>query len=291
MILKLLKERPMTRAELSRELKLAPATVSQHLANLESSGAIFVDNNDNSRKWKYYKLNRGFNMNNVSRSKDHSAAFALGGIAVTAIVAILVLSIVVSPRYAGVGVNTPSALHIPAPGVANTTIANSTIMPGGIVASCPIILTNGKFGSKISDYSGLGYYNDSGLPEYIIAPGANGSMVLSLSKPQSSQNISISNFAAFYYTSHYNYNGSSVGGYGTNSVNGLTISFNRTSENLTTISPNATVLISIDVARNAPLGIYMVIVPEGPCKPDGSSFLLTVGSKPYTGRPAARIIN
>lgn len=53
-ILKLLSGRSKTLTEISRELELAPSTVSQHLAELKLKGAILHVENTHVRKWKYY---------------------------------------------------------------------------------------------------------------------------------------------------------------------------------------------------------------------------------------------
>lgn len=53
-ILKLLSSRAKTLTDISRELGLAPATVSQHLKELRNAGAIEQVDNPYIRKWKYY---------------------------------------------------------------------------------------------------------------------------------------------------------------------------------------------------------------------------------------------
>lgn len=54
-ILGLLETRPKTLTELSRELGLAPSTVSQHLKELVWMGAARRIENEHVKKWKYYQ--------------------------------------------------------------------------------------------------------------------------------------------------------------------------------------------------------------------------------------------
>ncbi len=55
-ILKSLKRRRKMLTELSRELKMSPSTVKEHLDSL--SGAGLVTQIDDGHKWKYYELTR-----------------------------------------------------------------------------------------------------------------------------------------------------------------------------------------------------------------------------------------
>ena len=280
-ILGLLGERPMTRAELSKALGLTPATLSQHLQSLEDSGAIYVDPSSGSRKWKYYKLNRGFNMNRMNRERGYSTAMTLGSVAVIVIAAVVVLSLVVGHSRQQSAASVITIPHTTTKTLNTSASGNISITPGEFASACPVILTNQTFNSSIVGYSGLKYYDDNGTPEYIIAPGTNGSMVLALGKPARSSNLEISNFAAFYYSTGQN--NSYANRYAMNSTNGVSVSFNVSSEYLTSASPNATVRIGISAASNANEGTYRVFIPEGPCRPDAASFLLTVGNKPYNG--------
>ncbi len=57
-IVDLLNQRNMTLSEISERLNLAPSTVSQHLQELEQSGKIKKSDEQHSRKWQYYELDR-----------------------------------------------------------------------------------------------------------------------------------------------------------------------------------------------------------------------------------------
>lgn len=59
-IIRMLASRPYTLSEISEKLNLSASTVSEHLRELESRGAISQVDNQYSRKWKYYKLNEGY---------------------------------------------------------------------------------------------------------------------------------------------------------------------------------------------------------------------------------------
>jgi DNA-binding transcriptional ArsR family regulator len=55
-ILKLLTTRAKTLTDISRALGLRPSTVSQHLKELKTVGAIEQVDNPYVKKWKYYKV-------------------------------------------------------------------------------------------------------------------------------------------------------------------------------------------------------------------------------------------
>ena len=55
-IVKILSTKNKTLTDMSRELNLAPSTVSQHLRELMAAGKIEQVDNPFLRKWKYYKV-------------------------------------------------------------------------------------------------------------------------------------------------------------------------------------------------------------------------------------------
>jgi len=55
-ILKSLDERRKMLAELSKELRMSPSTVKEHMDSLKKSGLVEVK--DDGHKWKYYELTR-----------------------------------------------------------------------------------------------------------------------------------------------------------------------------------------------------------------------------------------
>ena len=54
-ILELLSSDKKSLTELRTELGLSPSTVSQHLKELESRGAIYLVANEHFRRYKYYR--------------------------------------------------------------------------------------------------------------------------------------------------------------------------------------------------------------------------------------------
>lgn len=59
-ILELLKKKPMTVSDVSRQLGLAVSTTSQHIAELKDMGAIVELDIGHTKKWRYYKPNPNF---------------------------------------------------------------------------------------------------------------------------------------------------------------------------------------------------------------------------------------
>ncbi|MCL4388555.1 winged helix-turn-helix domain-containing protein [Candidatus Marsarchaeota archaeon] len=272
-IINLLAEKSMTRAQLAKELELAPSTVSQHLDELEMEGAIFQDGRSKSKKWKYYRAYGSREQYMQQVGKEYHPTIIIGALAVVAVAAIILLSIGMRPTA-----YTPAKVIITSTTTPTAVNSQVSITPSASMAACPVIFNNQTFESEIVGYSNMTLYNDSGTPEYIIAPGTTGSMEVALSKPSASSNIRISNLAAFYYQ----LDGSNE--YAANSTDGVAVVFNKSSEYLTSSAQNATVMVSIAVSKNAQQGTYTVFIPEGPCKPSAQVFLLTVGTKPYTGK-------
>ena len=69
-VLKILSKRPRTPGEISKLLGLSPSTVSVHIAELERMGAIERVENGYARRWKYYRIKSGFNIEKAIRVKE-----------------------------------------------------------------------------------------------------------------------------------------------------------------------------------------------------------------------------
>ncbi|MGC9010604.1 MAG: DUF4382 domain-containing protein [Candidatus Micrarchaeia archaeon] len=74
-IIGLLSEKNMTLSEISSRLNLAPSTVAQHLQELEEDGAIKKSDEQHSKKWVYYELNRS---RGVKVSSNRLGKFSIG---------------------------------------------------------------------------------------------------------------------------------------------------------------------------------------------------------------------
>lgn len=59
-IVALLSTEKRTMTELCGMLGLAPSTVSQHLKELESIGAVYMVQNAHIKKWKHYRATPGY---------------------------------------------------------------------------------------------------------------------------------------------------------------------------------------------------------------------------------------
>ncbi len=66
-ILDLVSEKQMNVSEISSALGLSVSTASQHLADLKRIGAVSEVDNPFIKKWKYYKANKAFNVDNFVR--------------------------------------------------------------------------------------------------------------------------------------------------------------------------------------------------------------------------------
>lgn len=217
-ILSLLKKREMTRAELSRELGLSTATISQHMEELQSMGAVEKIDNEHFRKLKYYK---------ASETANPIVAKYIAGIII-----ILVIAAGSSLYLYNSGANIKNST-MPASAGHTTSISNSgpsmAIMPASVSQgfSCPAIfageiVTTGN----ITGYYGLKYYmvesvvNQPGIyapieeevPDYVLAPGSSGVLTFTLNRArfgngtQNESGLSSTQWARIANTSPFNAN-------------------------------------------------------------------------------------
>ncbi len=69
-ILKILLKRQRTPGEIGKLLELSPSTVSVHIAELERIGAIERVENGYTKRWKYYRIKSGFDIDKAIRVKE-----------------------------------------------------------------------------------------------------------------------------------------------------------------------------------------------------------------------------
>lgn len=104
-------------SDLSRMLNLAPSTVSKHLDELESSGAIRLKQEGYARKWKHYEVVKNAQEQNAMRDMD-SGAYRNGAVlerirnrVMLPVVAIAIIAVLIY-LFGGINQN-PSLLNIP----------------------------------------------------------------------------------------------------------------------------------------------------------------------------------
>lgn len=93
-IIDLLNQRNMTLSEISERLNLAPSTVSQHLQELEEAGKIKESDEQHSRKWKYYELEREGSENKINIITSQRGR--IGIIAASALIAVFIIAYILS---------------------------------------------------------------------------------------------------------------------------------------------------------------------------------------------------
>lgn len=118
-IFEIIKRKSSTLTDISRELELAPSTVSQHLQEMTASGMI--SQVEGNRKWKYYQANSAPNIS--ANMNQTSSPFRKVGVPITiAFVAFAVLAVILLSNK----VSTASAQQVYLPSGANVP-AGSTI--------------------------------------------------------------------------------------------------------------------------------------------------------------------
>ena len=97
-ILRTLSKQPRTSGEIAKILELAPSTVSVHIAELEKMGAIEKIENGYAKRWKYYKIKKGFDVKKAGRIKEvNIIPLMFFGIAIAAVIGVASFMLLMHP--------------------------------------------------------------------------------------------------------------------------------------------------------------------------------------------------
>ncbi|EET90088.1 MAG: winged helix-turn-helix domain-containing protein [Candidatus Micrarchaeales archaeon] len=144
-IVSMLRKKSMNITEISRDLGLSKATISQHISELEAMGVVEVINNPHYRKVKYYR---------VSSPLGNNAEIANAGqqssIAKILVPAVFAIALLVLFAFAVANESGKSGVPVPSPGVAS---------------ACPVILAyNSTNRANMSAVDSIIYGIASGSP-------------------------------------------------------------------------------------------------------------------------------
>ncbi|MDE1861110.1 MAG: winged helix-turn-helix transcriptional regulator [Candidatus Micrarchaeota archaeon] len=271
-ILDLLKKKEMTITELSRELNLSTATVSQHMDELASMGAVEKVENEHFKKLKYYKA-----------SQTASSMIAIKYI-VGAIVVIGLLALASVFYYYGHGPVVAPYISSSNNTTAQNSVQNTTVqIPGGGIGTaraCPMLFY--QIIGNVTGYSGLSYYQLNSsygtVADYVLARDAAGVLHISermanvLNEPQGFNTTRMHYAVLQQINSSNGFNMSSPG---------VNVTIEPTLFNITN---NSVVSFTVSIAANssAEYNTYWVRI-DGQCGGGVQPFLLTVGNGPYNG--------
>ncbi len=284
-ILDLLKKKNMTTTELSRELGLSAATVSQHLDELGEMGAVEKVNNEFFKKLKYYRAT-----DNVSPGMNNMGMMAK--YAVTAIVAIVAISGIYL-YYLGQH-SRQSFPAAPEVSAGNAT-GNATNVPGnsgpaaiaspGAGFACPLL--SYRLNGTVSGYAGFSLYklnaSQGVVNDYVMGNDSNGTLRIS---EFVSQVLNQNNPLLTMNRSHYAVLTQVGSGFNTTAP-GISVTLSPArydAINNTTI--NLTVVLN---TANAKYGTYWLRI-DGPCGGGVPPALVTVGRGPYSGAVTADVV-
>ncbi len=272
-ILELLNKKEMTITQLSKELSLSTATISQHIDDLARTGSIEKIENEHFRKMKYYRA--------VPESRSITfAKYVFGAIVVIAFIVIMLIYVQNTGYISLNKSNTTSSVN-PANSIPNATPVkqsnSSSVMPitGGLGATaCPMI--DYQMSGSIYNSIGFAVYpvstsSGSNTLDYVIKPGVSGVL-------HANESITALPGAEGSIRQHYvsvsQFNGSLTDN------SGIKISINP--ENYTIA--NSTILLSLNVSVNAsaPEANYWLRI-DGPCGVGVLPVVLTIGNRPYNG--------
>lgn len=253
-ILELLNKKEMTVSELSKQLKLSGATVSQHLLELQEMDAIEKIDNLHFKKLKYYKPK--------DRTDYTMAKYLIGAIAIIAVVGVWYFS---STNFFGPQIIVPQNGTVPAASISSnssfTTLSNACIR-------VPYQLYG-----IVQAYSNATLYevNSSGgtIQDYLITN--NSTATLNISEQLSNVDPSLPQNAT---EIHY-----------------ATITMVQQNQNQTlqtqispqTFSPLQQIQnMTLEISSQNATGTYLVRV-DGPCGGGVEPFLVTIGSAQFNG--------
>jgi DNA-binding transcriptional ArsR family regulator len=270
-ILSLLKKKEMTISELSRELGLSTATISQHLDEMRSIGAVEKMENEHFKKLKYY---RPVGMVGTNFIKYVAGFFV---ILILASLAYLYLDHNTKPSTIAQVISTEPMVNATSSAVGQNSTTTSGASPSLSAFSCPMItyMLNGS----ISSYSGFSVYNISSssgnTPDYVIKEGSTGMLhineyVYDVLPNPGSLTTNRTHYAILQNLTSLN---SSSKGINLTEVPPTYNAVNDTHINFT---------LTVSVNKSAPNATYWLRI-DGPCGGGVSPVLLTVGSMPYNG--------
>lgn len=268
-IMNLLKNKQMTISEISRELSLSTATISQHMDELQEMGAVEKVDNEYFKKLKYYKP--------TANPSIAVAKYVISAMVVIGAVCAVML-------FAGVPGRLGTTSPLQPNGINTTSAANSTAngtTPGvptlGAAYACPMEFYS--LNGTITGYKGftLYYLNSSYGPvaDYLMASGSTASFNVS----EKVTNLLDSNSSLDMNRTHYaslSYMNSTFGA----AASGINVTWTPQAYN---VSENETLRMLVDVAANSTVSGTFWARIDGPCDGGVQPFLITVGSKPYNG--------
>ncbi len=283
-ILDLLKKKNMTVTEISEQLNLSHATVSQHMSELQKAGAIEKIDNEHYKKMTYYKVSENQN--------GFLMKYALGIIGI-----ILVLGVVI--YLSGVYTNTPiintsgqnphnTSSNLTSKNT-NTTLKNASIIsnetPISVSGSSAAIACPMLFYELTGNVKNSGNYTVNGTQstykDFVL--GKNTTTIFNIEENFS--NVFNESDSSLYNRQHYVHMNQINNVFNSSEIVGIYGKFsdtNYTVKNNERINFNLTV----QVGENATENTYMVHI-DGPCGGGVKPFLITVGNKPYTGNVTA----
>ncbi len=272
-IMALLKKKEMTISELSRELGLSTATISQHMEELQEMGAAEKIDNEHFKKLKYYKAKEAASMS--------MAKYVIGGIGVIVVIAALFYAQILF-RGQSAQQTTASAANIGANAATASTSAGGPV--GTQSFACPMI--DYALNGRVTSYSGfkLYYLNSSygRIADYVMSPGSTGA----LNATESFSNVLNGNSTINRNKQHYVRLTIEGGNAMNESHSGISTTITPLFYNVT---QNATTQVKLTVITNSTAsGTYWSVI-DGPCGGEVTPFLITVGSGPYTGNVTAPV--
>ncbi|MDE1833727.1 MAG: helix-turn-helix transcriptional regulator [Candidatus Micrarchaeota archaeon] len=271
-ILNLLKKREMTLSELSRELNLSTATVSQHLEELHKVGAVEKINNEYFKKMKYYKTNEDAN--------PMVLKYVLGAIAI-----ILAGSILLFSNHSVANMPTTSPVTTSTQANYNNTNSqgNQTNIAGTVPTgafACPLLFYT--LNGSIAAYNGFTPYSlrsSYGMNYTDYVTSKSNSSIYAVEVISGVLNESQSMYERQHYAVFMPVNRTLP----TSAVSYTLAPINFTVKNNSTV--NVTLTLHLNSTSS---GTYWVRI-DGPCAGGVQPFLITIGNKPYNGTVTAPI--
>ncbi len=272
-ILDMLKEKKMTVGEISKELGLSHATISQHISELQRAGAIEKIDNEHFKKLKYYKTDEN--------SSTRFFKYVVGGVVL--IVLISVLSGIIYLNYfsgsTNKSVNTLNYTTTINNTVKTTNLGTEITVNNAGAQACPFLFynLNGTIKSIIGFKT---YYLNTSygtVQDLVINKGDVGTLYVN----ETTTNVLNESNSGLYNREHYVYL-STMNNSFNYSYTGINVSINPVNF---TIRNNESLgfELSFYISQNAMNQTYWLHI-DGPCGGGVKPLLITIGNGAYSGK-------
>ncbi len=275
-ILNMLKERKMTVGEISKELGLSHATVSQHISELQNAGAIEKIDNEHFKKLKYYKAGEN--------SSSILLKYAIGAVVIIALLSGIIYFYYLSGS-ANKNINNVNLTTVSNTISKTTNLGTQISVNSAGAEACPFLFYNLNGTIKNSIGFKTYYLNTSygTVQDLIINKGDIGTLYVN----ETITNVLNESDSSLYNREHYVYLSTMDNSFNYSNT-GINVSINPVNF---TIRNNESLgfELSFYISQNAINQTYWLHI-DGPCGGGVKPSLITIGNTAYSGNVTIPVV-